>query len=654
MGIELSSESQQVLVAFACYLAGVMVLGVVSHRFLRRGSFVKEYFLGNRGLGPWVLAMTVAATAISGGTFMGFPSLIYSNGWIMALWIASYMVSPLMTMALFGKRLNQIARRAGAVTVPDVLRDRFHSPALGVVSTLLILLFLIFNLVAQFKAGGLVMKEALRLPPETAAFEGAAPDEDKNLVLTFRTADGRQERMKTPLPDEKAVYLPERTLVRGDTKQVQVYFDAGGRVLDKSVSFPPQRLTVLGTAVEKGYLFGLLIFAFTVVAYTTYGGFWAVTWTDVLEGLVMLVGVVTMAVLAMNAVPPVTAGVQELHGLAAATERLRQQDAALVYGPGPKQFLPLGLAFSFFCMWSLIAAGQPSGMVRLMSFKDSASLRRAVLLVCGYYVLTYLSLLIIFICARAIFPTQYLREIGSEGEPDSIMPAMTRHLAHPLVAGLLLAAPYAAIMSTVAAFLLMISSSLVRDLYQRTINPDVSPRTIKTASYVVTALVGVVVVVGALNPPGFLQYIIVFTGTGQGCSFLVPMGLALYWRRATRQGMLAGMLGGFLVVLGLYALGWIDSTCQRTLRDYERQVAVAVANNDSPPARPTTAAGIHDALRWVPGWGEERADRFAPLYAGGLDPLVWGLLASLLLSIGVSLGTRPDGDLVARYFPSSG
>src|SRR5262249_26964660 len=151
-------------------------------------------------------------------------------------------------------------------------------------------------------------------------------------------------------------------------------------------------------------------------------------------------------------------------------------------------------------------------------------------------------LLIIFICARAIFPTQYLRDVGTEGQPDSIMPAMTRYLAHPLVAGLLLAAPYAAIMSTVAAFLLMISSSLVRDLYERTINPllfrtKVKEKTIKWMSYLITAGVGLLVMVLALKPPAFLQYIIVFTGTGQGASFLFPMLLALYWRRATRQGV---------------------------------------------------------------------------------------------------------------------
>ena len=78
-----------------------------------------------------------------------------------------------------------------------------------------------------------------------------------------------------------------------------------------------------------------------------------------------------------------------------------------------------------------MAAGQPSGMVRLMSFKDSASLRRALLLICAYYIVVYVGLLIIFVCARAIYPEQFLREVGSEGEPDSIMPAMARRLAHP-------------------------------------------------------------------------------------------------------------------------------------------------------------------------------------------------------------------------------
>ncbi|MBL8799147.1 MAG: hypothetical protein JNM56_35000 [Planctomycetia bacterium] len=606
MGLDLSSESQQVLVAFGCYLLGVALLGIVSHRFLTRGTFVKEYFLGNRGLGAWVLALTVAATAISGGTFMGFPSLIYTNGWIMALWICSYMVVPITTMTLLGKRINQVARLSGAVTVPDVFRDRFQSPALGLTASGLILLFLAFNLVAQFKAGGLVMKEALRLPPAPAEFLRAVPDEERNLVLTFGLADGREEQQRVPLPDEAARYVAERTTVNVEEREVVVHFQVGERTLSKQVKFPPQRLA---GRFDKGYVIGLVIFALTVIGYTTYGGFWAVTWTDVLEGLVMLFGIVLMAFLAVRVVQPIQGqdGV-ELRGLAAATEHLRQQDPALVSGPGPRNYLPLGLAFSMFLMWSMMSPGQPSGMVRMMSFKDTPSLRRALVLVGGYYLLTYGCLLVIFVCARSIYPTEFLREIGTEGQPDSIMPAMTRRVAHPLVAGMLLAAPYAAIMSTVAAFLLMISSSLVRDIYQRSINPDASEKTIKRLSYAATGLTGLIVMIGALNPPDYLQYLIVFTGSGQGCSFLAPMAITLYWQRATRQGVLAGMLGGFAVLFGLYVLGWL-------------------------------------------GVGAPRASRFLPLELGGVDPLVWGLLTSIVLSIGVSLLTRPDEEQAKRYFP---
>src|SRR5436309_12301810 len=187
MAIELSTESAQVLATFGLYLVGVAALGVFAHRYVKKGSFVKEYFLGNRGLGAWVLALTVAATAISGGTFMGFPSLIYSNGWIMALWICSYMVVPLTTMVLLGKRINQAARLSGAVTLPDVMRDRFASPTLGILSSLLIFVCLIFNLVAQFKAGGLIMKEAMRLPPAEATFVQA--DVDKKSGTLVRTFD---------------------------------------------------------------------------------------------------------------------------------------------------------------------------------------------------------------------------------------------------------------------------------------------------------------------------------------------------------------------------------------------------------------------------------------------------------------------------------
>jgi Na+/proline symporter len=168
-------------------------------------------------------------------------------------------------------------------------------------------------------------------------------------------------------------------------------------------------------------------------------------------------------------------------------------------------------------------------------------------------------------------------------------------------------------MSAVAGFLLLMSSSLVRDIYQRNINPSVSPRLVRWMSYGTTAVVGIIVTLAALWPPRYLQYLIIFNGTGMACTFLAPMVLGLYWRRATRAGALAGLLGGFLSVLLLYALGW---------------------------------CGVGKAGRTGPA-----AEAFAPLYPFELDPVFWGLLVSFGLAIVFSLLTpRLPEKFVDRYF----
>jgi SSS family solute:Na+ symporter/sodium/pantothenate symporter len=249
-------------------------------------------------------------------------------------------------------------------------------------------------------------------------------------------------------------------------------------------------------------------------------------------------------------------------------------------------------------------------MVRLMACRDTPTLRRSLFMIGVYYALIYLPLVIAFVCARALYPTQYL-----QADPDNIMPTMALALTEdfPLIGGLILAAPYAAAMSAVAGFLLLMSSSLVRDIYQRNINPSVSPRVIRWISYGTTAVVGVIVTLGALWPPRYLQYLIVFTGAGMGCTFLAPTVLALYWRRATRAGALAALFAGFGTVAALYVLGW----------------------------RGVGKAGLTGAL----------AEPFAPLYLLGLDPLIWGLITSFGLGIGVSLLTPPlPAEEVDRYF----
>ncbi|VAX37283.1 hypothetical protein MNBD_PLANCTO02-1287 [hydrothermal vent metagenome] len=641
-----AGQSSAALIVFLIYTLAVFGVAAVSNRLLKNKSFLSEYFLGSRSLGVWAFALTFAATSASGGSFTGFPSKIYTHGWVLALWIASYMVVPICTMGLLGKRVNQVARISGAITIPDVIRDRFRSPLFGLLSVVLIVFFLIFYLIAQFKAGSLILQ---------TLFDG--------------------------------IGLYESTVnhMRVGIKELPIL-----------------------AGVKADYLLCLLTFGVAVIIYTAYGGFHAVVWTDVMQGIVMVIGVLIMLPLAVYQVGGLAEGTRKLaevtppqtviatirqtedenafHEIALKkwilvdatpeekrqlfqitkietkeANRKREQEVTLleitwaedinaiikkleiendkgkttsnlyrnitvtkavvsedqfptgndrrgayVSAPGPSSksingFLPLSLAISFFFMWPISGAGRPSNMVRLMAFNSSQTLRRSILTVAMYYTAIYFPLVIIFCCARVLLP-------GMMSEPDRIMPAvavfLTENIGVGWLAGLLIAAPFAAIMSTVDSFLLMISSALVRDIYQRNINPNASEKTIKRLSYLSTVVVGTVAMLGAFNPPQFLQDIIVYAGSGMAVCFLAPVVFAMYWSRTNVWGAMAGMLAGFFTHLTMYAIGY-----------FEKQTS------------------------------------FEPYRLFGIDPIISGLAVSFLTVYLVTLITPPPPqDLVEKYF----
>lgn len=622
-------SSNAALISFGIYLVVVFVLAWLAGKVMAKREFMNEYFLGSRNLGTWAFALTFAATAASGGSFMGFPGLIYTHGWVLAFWIASYMMVPMVSLALLAKRLNQVARKANAVTVPEILRKRFDSRLVGTIATSFLLLFLFCYLVAQFIAGSEI------------------------LTVLFRNVD----------------------------------------VFQETVSWADG---VLGSGwwnPKTDYTICLLFFAFAVIVYTTYGGFRAVVWTDVMQGIVMVLGVLIMLALVLyqtgglgkatarvaQLMPPEkgsavlmiderrTNDVEIREGAMLAlrdaagkkTGLVRTADLARIpagetkskeirvvrimtpeeiaryepdklivpirlaelntkpyasgagkrgvytSAPGPHAdknvgFLAAGMAFSFFVFWAFGGAGQPSSMVRQMAFRDSRTLKNSIVTVSIYYSLIYFTLVVIFVCARLYLP-------GREFTSNRIMPEFATFLTAaadvPWLAGLVVAAPFAAVMSSVDSFLLMFSSGIVRDIYQEHIDPNAPDKKIRRLTYTSTAVVGIAATIAALNPPEFLQTLIVFSTSGLAVGFLVPMGLAIYWPRMNAAGVICGMSGGCLVLLGLYITNWVVS------------------------------------------------GKFGSYALFGFDSFLWGVIASAICAVGGALATAPpDQRLVDRYF----
>ncbi len=546
-------------------IAASVWLGMAAQRVVERGSFMKGYFLGNRGLGAWTLALT--ATVQSGGTFMGFPSLVYSHGWIVALWICGYMIVPISGFALLGKRLAHLSRRTGAITVPDLFRERYGSPTVGLVAMLFILFYMTFMMVAQFKAGGIIMKVAWPGAHEMSLAENAS------------------------------------------------------------------------AGLDYYYYLGLTIFALTVVGYTLIGGFLAAVWTDLFQSVMMLLGVMMLLLLLL----PASGGMENATNKAVAEidkmEVAKLEKAALAsdpsgqlteekraeiaheartratrfatgpgYAPDGREFLPVSLAFSFFFVWVFSGVGSPSGVVRVMASSSTTQIRRSIVLLSVYNMMIYIPLVMICVCGRSLIPAL--------AKSDEIIPQLTLKVTDhlpggSLLAGLILTAPFGAVMATVSGYLVVIASALVRDVYQRFVRPDATRREVRLLTYAVMIVVGIIAFVANLRPVEYLQAIVVFCGTGGATTFVVPLLMSCYWRRATSAGCIAAMLTGGLSTITLYVTGFLSPFDQK------------IGN----------------------------LTKFRPYFLLDLDPIVWGLLASLLAGVIVTLRTRPPAEeRVSRLF----
>ncbi|MED5471496.1 MAG: sodium:solute symporter, partial [Verrucomicrobiota bacterium] len=235
------------LVSFGIYVLAVFVLAwVAGNSSSKSKSFVNEYFLGGRALGLWAFALTFATTNASGGSFIGFPAKIYTHGWVLALWIAGYMTVPFIAIGVLGKRLNYVARKVNAITLPEVLGKRFKSESVTLVATSIIVLFMFFYLMAQFKAGGMIL----------------------------------------------STLLAEEPLFINGTKFIAQFTPSG---------------------MDPEYLLTLIIFSVAVIGYVVYGGFKAVVWTDMMQGIIMFLGVAIMLVLVLSQVGGLERATRELH-----------------------------------------------------------------------------------------------------------------------------------------------------------------------------------------------------------------------------------------------------------------------------------------------------------------------------------------------------
>lgn len=292
-------------------------------------------------------------------------------------------------------------------------------------------------------------------------------------------------------------------------------FAAGGKLFN----------TIFGV----DYVYGLIIGAVIILAYTTMGGFNAVCVTDTIMGLTMF--------FALIIVPVVTIG--NIGGMDALRTRLAElTPESLGFFPeknGNVNFMLLGSALG----WGLGYFGQPHILARFMAISSPEQIKKSRTIAMIWVTVTLTTAVIIGIVGKA-----YISDL-TDGE--RVYMELINNMFNPVIAGLLMTAILAAIMSTASSQLLVAASSVSTDIYATLFKKDKDDPQIVWISRVTVVVISVIAIIMALDPESSVFGLVSVAWGGFGAAFGPLILLSLFWRRMTLPGAVAGMITGGVV-----------------------------------------------------------------------------------------------------------
>ena len=421
-----------------------------------KSNFVQQYFIGNHDIGGFVLAMTTVATYSSVSSFVGGPGMAWKIGFGWIYMAVVQVTAIFLVLGIFGKRVAMLSRKFNAVTVVDIIRERFKSDFLAGMAAFIIVLFFCGTMTAQF---------------------------------------------------------------------------VGGAKLFSAVT-------------GYSYEMGLVLFGAVVVIYTTIGGFRAVAWTDTCCAIMMMIGIVMLLYFVLDA-----GG-----GYFAIMDSISTNHPEMLE-PLSAGNMPLGLYLTQWILVGICTIALPQSVVRGISYKDTKSLHRAMLI--GTVVVGFMNIGVNFtgILAHGVLTG----DLAEYGGVDYIIPRTVAAVMPPMLAGVAIIGPLAASISTISGLLIVASSAIVKDVYlhyKEKKGKTAENKELHILSMAATAVIGMIVFFIALTPPSLIWIINMFAFGGLETAFFWTLLLGLFWRRANRLGALLSMGGGTIAYCATQAMGF--------------------------------------------------------------------------------------------------
>ncbi len=438
--------------SFVAYLVALIVIGALTYRL---NKSIEDFIIAGRKLGAWVTAISAQASDMSGWLLLGVPGKAYTQGFG-AFWaIIGSIVGIFFNWTVLAKRLRRYTEKLNAITLPDFFEARFRDQDkkhIRVLSGVIIIVFLMFYVSAQFVASG------------------------KALNATFGT----------------------------------------------------------------GYANAILIGAAVIVFYTMMGGFFAVAYTDLFQGLLMVTMLVILPIV----------GLFNLGGFGELLKHMSAKSPGFLnFTSGEVGLAAFALIAGHFAI-GLGYPGQPHIITRFMAIKDPKRLRQSTLIAMVWVILAGYGALFIGLTGLGI--------LGPDlKDPETVTVKMAMALMPPWLAGLMIAAAMAAIMSTADSQLLVATSAIAEDFYRKMLKKDASQKTLLRISRVGTLCIALIALIFALNQDplaegGIVFGFVLYAWGGLAASFGPLLILSLYWKRVTKAGAMTGMIVGTATIVVWY------------------------------------------------------------------------------------------------------
>ncbi|MEO9654523.1 sodium/proline symporter PutP [Marinomonas sp.] len=300
------------------------------------------------------------------------------------------------------------------------------------------------------------------------------------------------------------------------------------------------------TVFGLDYTYAVILGTVCVVSYTLFGGFLAVAWTDLIQGLMMSAALVIVPLIALDG------------GFSQLSDTLMSKNPELLTIWNDVKGEPLStIGIISLVAWGLGYFGQPHILARFKAARSNKDITTARRIAVSWTLISMAGALLIGFVGIVYVDGNLA---GNLADGEKIFMVLVNAVFHPVVAGILLAAILAAIMSTADSQLLVSSSALAEDFYKQLFNKQATQKQIVNVGRFAVIAISILALILALNPKSSVLGLVSYAWAGFGAAFGPAILISLFWRNMNRNGALAGIIVGGVTIVVWKQLsgGWFD------------------------------------------------------------------------------------------------